>query len=164
MARKTNLYTGGVHQPLLVASPAHPASHGIGFDQQVSLLDIVPTALDWLAIPYPHYSIFRSAGEVVLTGSSLLHHLDDQKSEMAGQNLLRGKSIHQLAENPTSDDSKLVFGSHVLHEATMYYPMRSLRSDRCLRGRLPKAATEILKSKNSFHAHFLSKNDYFSSR
>jgi len=153
-----------VHQPLLVASPAHPASHGIGFDQQVSLLDIVPTALDWLAIPYPHYSIFRSAGEVVLTGSSLLHHLDDQKSEMAGQNLLRGKSIHQLAENPTSDDSKLVFGSHVLHEATMYYPMRSLRSDRCLRGRLPKAATEILKSKNSFHAHFLSKNDYFSSR
>jgi len=119
-----------VHQPLLVASPAHPASHGIGFDQQVSLLDIVPTALDWLAIPYPHYSIFRSAGEVVLTGSSLLHHLDDQKSEMAGQNLLRGKSIHQLAENPTSDDSKLVFGSHVLHEATMYYPMRSLRSDR----------------------------------
>jgi len=129
-----------VHQPLLVASPAHPASHGIGFDQQVSLLDIVPTALDWLAIPYPHYSIFRSAGEVVLTGSSLLHHLDDQKSEMAGQNLLRGKSIHQLAENPTSDDSKLVFGSHVLHEATMYYPMRSLRSDRCLRGRLPKAS------------------------
>ena len=85
----------------------------------------------------------------MLTGSSLLHHLDDQKSEMAGQNLLRGKSIHQLAENPTSDDSKLVFGSHVLHEATMYYPMRSLRSDRCLRGRLPKASY-----RNSFHAHF----------
>ena len=76
----------------------------------------------------------------MLTGSSLLHHLDDQKSEMAGQNLLRGKSTHQLAENPTSDDSKLVFGSHVLHEATMYYPMRSLRSDRCLRERVPKAS------------------------
>ena len=28
-------WPGQVHQPLLVASPAHPASHGIGFDQQV---------------------------------------------------------------------------------------------------------------------------------
>ena len=93
----------------------------------------------------------------MLTGSSLLHHLDDQKSEMAGQNLLRGKSTHQLAENPTSDDSKLVFGSHVLHEATMYYPMRSLRSDRCLRERLPKASNS--NSNLSFLS--LSKNDIY---
>ena len=28
-------WPGQVPQPLLVASPAHPASHGIGFDQQV---------------------------------------------------------------------------------------------------------------------------------
>jgi len=118
---RTNLYTGGVQQPLLVSSPAHPVSHGEVFNHQVSLLDLVPTVLDWLAIPYPHYSIFRSAGPVVLTGSSLLSLLNDQKP-----NLMGGQQ-----SNPVSHDSRrLVYGSHVLHEATMYYPMRSLRSAR----------------------------------
>ena len=70
----------------------------------------------------------RSAGPVVLTGSSLLNLLNDQKTEVEGTNLIGGEQ-----SNPVSRDShRLVFGSHVLHEATMYYPMRSLRSARSL--------------------------------
>ena len=69
----------------------------------------------------------RSTGPVVLTGSSLLNLLKDQ--ELEGTNLMGGRQ-----SKPVSHDSgrRLVYGSHVLHEATMYYPMRSLRSARSL--------------------------------
>jgi arylsulfatase A-like enzyme len=42
---------------------------------QISLLDIVPTVLDWMGVPYPTYSIFHRQGQVALTGRSLLPDL-----------------------------------------------------------------------------------------
>lgn len=76
-------------------------------DSQVSLLDIVPTVLDWFKVPYPHYSIFKKQGKVKLTGRSLLDHLSRQEKM-----------------------ERAIFGSHILHEVTMYYPMRSVRTKR----------------------------------
>ena len=70
----------------------------------VSLLDVVPTILDWFNISYPSYKLNKSP--VTLTGKSLL------------------KAI-----NSTSAESNLVFASHNLHEATMYYPMRVVRTN-----------------------------------
>ena len=60
-ARRTNLYAAGAREPLLVSCPLHAGSHGAAVTSPVSLLDITPTILDWLQLPLPSYSIFRSA-------------------------------------------------------------------------------------------------------
>lgn len=67
---------------------------------------MTPTILDWFGIPLPKYEIFKGV-PVVLTGKSLLH-----------------KTKSNFAYN----DAEYVFGSHNLHETTMYYPMRVVRS------------------------------------
>ncbi|XP_028830087.1 N-sulfoglucosamine sulfohydrolase [Denticeps clupeoides] len=98
---RTNLYGSGVAEPMLVSSPEHKQRWGQSSQSYVSLLDITPTILDWFSIPYPSYSL--TGGPLVqLTGRSLLPVLS--------------------SEQPWST----VYGSQSLHEATMYYPMRSL--------------------------------------
>ena len=74
----------------------------------MSLLDIFPTILDWFDIKFPEYHIFKKRGTIQLTGKSLLSFLDSEKAKI----------------------SRSVFMSQNLHEATMYYPMRSIRTDR----------------------------------
>ena len=82
----------------------------------------------------------RTEGPVILTGASLLDLLNDQEV-VEGRNLVGGEQ-----SKPARHDSgrRLVYGSHVLHEATMYYPMRSLRSARSL-----YISTFFLMSSNS---------------
>lgn len=76
-------------------------------NKMASLLDITPTVLDWFQIRYPHYKMFNHAGKVILTGKSLLPN-----------KATRDK-----------DQQHMVFGSHNLHEVTMYYPMRMARTE-----------------------------------
>jgi len=106
---RTTLYQGGTHQPMFLMSPNHKDLHGSQINTHVSLLDIVPTVLDWFNIKFPKYHIFKKHGNVKLTGTSLLNYLS------------RGKP---------KDIEKAVFLSQNLHEVTMYYPMRSVRTVR----------------------------------
>eukprot|EP00093_Oithona_nana_P005233 05233.XXX_57608_53198_1 [CDS] Oithona nana genome sequencing. len=107
---RTNFYDPGIRQPLLVYNPllspeARDGSReaGIVINDPVSLLDVVPTVMDWHNLTLPgNYSILRKA--VSLTGTSLL-------STMPNKN-------------------RFVFGSHNFHEITMPYPMRYIRSQR----------------------------------
>uniref|UniRef100_A0A0K2TUT6 Sulfatase N-terminal domain-containing protein n=1 Tax=Lepeophtheirus salmonis TaxID=72036 RepID=A0A0K2TUT6_LEPSM len=100
---RTNFYDSGIKEPLFISTPEFRKKGIIGKRSSVlsSLLDIVPTILSWLKIKLPKQ-------ELKLTGRSLLHALED--------------------------DSKMkrnsIFGSHNLHEVTMYYPMRYLRTKR----------------------------------
>jgi len=71
-----------------------------------SLLDIVPTVLDWFNISYPKYGIHHKHNTVQLTGKSVLPVLDEEP--------IRGWDT--------------VYASHNLHEITMYYPMRVIRT------------------------------------
>ncbi|ESO97852.1 hypothetical protein LOTGIDRAFT_228392 [Lottia gigantea] len=73
-------------------------------DALVSTTDVVPTVLDWFDIQYPSWKLFGQ--NVKLTGNSLLPALSNVESGGYGH----------------------VFASHNLHEATMYYPMRVLRT------------------------------------
>ncbi|XP_053473328.1 N-sulphoglucosamine sulphohydrolase [Ictalurus furcatus] len=99
---RTNLYHSGVAEPMIISSPEHRERWGQMSDAYVSLLDITPTLLDWFSVPYPPYSLSR--GSVVhLTGRSLLP---------------------ALSSEPIWDTA---YSSQSLHEATMYYPMRSVR-------------------------------------
>lgn len=72
-----------------------------------SLLDIVPTVLDWYGLHYPTYTLEGTT--VKLTGQSLLPLLSDSR--------LSYDEVHTA-----------VFASHNLHEVTMFYPMRVVRT------------------------------------
>ena len=54
---RTNLLDPGMAEPLLVSSPEEPSRWGQVSDVMTSLVDIVPTVLDWFDIKYPSYKI-----------------------------------------------------------------------------------------------------------
>lgn len=97
---RTNLYEPGMAEPMFVSVPQQSETWGKVMDYPVSLLDVVPTVLDWFAIDYPQYKLFGPSN-VTLTGVSLLGDLSDSRG---------------------------IFASHNLHEVTMYYPMRVIRT------------------------------------
>ncbi|XP_071093120.1 N-sulphoglucosamine sulphohydrolase-like [Haliotis cracherodii] len=106
---KTNLYDPGMREPLIISSPLQTQSWGSKTDAMASLIDIVPTVLDWYSVKYPTYRIKPYLPPVVLTGKSLLP-------------VLEYPSAIQL---PNFD---AVFSSHNFHEITMYFPMRVIRT------------------------------------
>nr|XP_039266793.1 N-sulphoglucosamine sulphohydrolase-like [Styela clava] len=98
---RTNLYESGTKEPFIVSNPLKKSSWGTHGDGVISTLDITPTVLKWFDISYPSYKIFGRHAS--LTGQSLISS---------------DPNIH----------GRYVFGSHSLHEITMYYPMRSIRN------------------------------------
>ncbi|RWS24789.1 N-sulfoglucosamine sulfohydrolase-like isoform X1 [Leptotrombidium deliense] len=104
---RTNAYDPGVREPFFISNPKEPQMWGKREDSYVSLLDVVPTVLEWFQIQYPNYKLFNKP--VKLTGKSLLP---------------------LISSNKEKQDTEYVYYSHNLHEATMYYPMRSVRDKR----------------------------------
>lgn len=93
----------GLAVPLFIKSPYADARRGEMTDVQSSLLDVVPTILDWFDIAYPTYHILKPSQPTLLSGRSLLPLL-----------------LNDELDNVT------FFGSHVTHEVTMNYPMRTV--------------------------------------
>jgi N-sulfoglucosamine sulfohydrolase len=58
----------GMAEPLLISSPQPEHRHNEVTYSMTSLLDIVPTLLDWFNIPYP----YENEVKPILTGKSLL--------------------------------------------------------------------------------------------
>jgi len=102
---RTNLWEPGMNVPLLIASPSTNGSNSA--PDLVSLLDVFPTILDWFGIQFKNYILNEKI--VRLTGSSLLPLINGKLSYYQG--------------------NAAVFGSHSLHEVTMYYPMRVIRTE-----------------------------------
>ncbi|PIK56590.1 hypothetical protein BSL78_06511 [Apostichopus japonicus] len=103
---RTNAYEPSTMEPLLVSSPLTTDRNGQTTEAFASLVDIVPTVLDWFNVSYPSYHIFGKTKDVELTGKSLLP---------------------LLHEEPTEGFDR-AFMSQDLHEITMFYPMRALRT------------------------------------
>ncbi|GIY20200.1 n-sulphoglucosamine sulphohydrolase [Caerostris darwini] len=97
---RTNLYDPGMAEPFLMHLPQQTYSQVS--EEMVSLLDIVPTILEWFNVKYPDYKL--NGMPVQLSGKSLLQSTSLKKSEA-------------------------VFASHNLHEVTMYYPIRVVRTN-----------------------------------
>ena len=78
-----------MQEPLLLAVPG---GGGGGRRQRtpVSLLDLVPTALDWLGVSYPHYHLNNKTAAVRLTGRSLLTLADKGKGRSLGNTVRDG--------------------------------------------------------------------------
>uniref|UniRef100_A0A1Y1LQD7 Sulfatase N-terminal domain-containing protein n=3 Tax=Photinus pyralis TaxID=7054 RepID=A0A1Y1LQD7_PHOPY len=103
---RTNVYDSGLAEPMFISSPVHTDRHNQVTYSLASLLDIAPTLLDWFGVSYE-----ESSNELkpALTGKSLLP---------------------LLTKEPTNVTDEAVYASHTLHEATMYYPMRAVRTHR----------------------------------
>lgn len=95
--------------PLLIRSPLmNPEKRGQETDFSASLIDIVPTLLDWYGLKYPKYHILKPNQPTILTGRSLLPILSNADNDL-----------------PLEDDA-CFYGSHIVHEVTMNYPMRTI--------------------------------------
>ncbi|XP_076288464.1 N-sulfoglucosamine sulfohydrolase isoform X2 [Lasioglossum baleicum] len=107
---RTNLHDPGLAEPMMIRSPIPEHRKNVVTYSLTSLLDIVPTLLDWFNIPYANQSSTDTNGNssLELTGKSLLPLLDQEP-----------------VENDTA-----VFASQTHHEITMYYPMRAIRTKR----------------------------------
>ena len=105
-AAKTNLYDPGMIEPFIISSPLSQSRWGQHSKALVGLTDITPTVLDWFDIPFPSYSI---TGEVRTV-------------------TLKGKSVLPLLEKEPVTGWDVVHSSHNIHEVTMYYPMRVIRT------------------------------------
>ncbi|KAF5292225.1 hypothetical protein FQA39_LY14040 [Lamprigera yunnana] len=101
---RTNVYDSGIAEPMFISSPKTTDRHNQVTYSLASLLDIVPTLLHW-------YDIDNNSidGIPELTGRSLLP---------------------LLKKEPMNRTSEAVYFSHSLHEITMYYPMRAIRTQR----------------------------------
>ncbi|XP_031829818.1 N-sulfoglucosamine sulfohydrolase [Nomia melanderi] len=107
---RTNLYEPGLAEPMMIRSPNPKHRKNAVTYSLTSLLDIVPTLLDWFDITYTNQPS-SNENEVLspqLTGKSLLPLLDQEP-----------------VENNTA-----VFASQTHHEVTMYHPMRAIRTKR----------------------------------
>lgn len=127
----------GLAEPMMIRSPIPNHRRNSVTYSLTSLLDIVPTLLDWFNISYmnqPHASF--NANEVSaphLTGKSLLPLLVEGKSELFS--LINIKLIFTLfhyvcLEIEPVENNTSVFASQTHHEVTMYYPMRAIRTKR----------------------------------
>lgn len=103
---RTNFYDSGVAEPMFISSPVHKERRNQVTNSLTSLLDVVPTVLDWFNITIDETN---SVYDTKLTGKSLLP---------------------LLVAEPTNKTNEAVFGSHNLHEITMYYPMRMIRTQK----------------------------------
>ena len=101
---RTNLYDSGIAEPMFISSPLHRERWNQVTYSLTSLLDLVPTILDWFGIDDSN-----DVAPVELTGKSLLP---------------------LLTKEPKNVTNERVFASHSLHEVTMYYPMRMVRTHR----------------------------------
>ncbi|CAL7941258.1 unnamed protein product [Xylocopa violacea] len=107
---RTNLYEPGLAEPMIIRSPIPGHRRNSVTHSLTSLLDIVPTLLDWFDIPYMDLPSFdtNEVSHPSLTGKSLLPLF-----------------VQEPVENDTA-----VFASQTHHEVTMYYPMRAIRTKR----------------------------------
>ncbi|KAJ8953938.1 hypothetical protein NQ318_019178 [Aromia moschata] len=108
---RTNFYDSGIAEPMLISSPLHKEREHQVTNSLASLLDIVPTMLDWYNITYEE------------------DRLEDNSVER--KKIFTGRSLLPLLIAEPADKSKeAIFASHNLHEITMYYPMRMIRTQR----------------------------------
>ena len=115
---RTNLYDPGMAEPMMMSSPFHPKRRNKVTYSMSSHLDLVPTFLDW----------FNITNDVIET--DLKENMSENSVHFSKKYQLTGKSLLPLLEVEPQNKDEAVFASQNLHEVTMYYPMRVIRTKR----------------------------------
>lgn len=65
------MFVLGIREPMLISSPIHERKNEVSYSM-TSLLDIVPTVLDWFNISHIHQEERDKLSPLKLTGKSLI--------------------------------------------------------------------------------------------
>lgn len=99
---------------MFISSPIHTKRRNQVTYAMTSLLDIVPTMLDWFDID-----------------KNLTNNIDTNAVSSDNRPVLTGKSLLPLLVNePPENPDAAVYASQSYHEITMMYPMRAIRTKR----------------------------------
>lgn len=113
-AGRTNLYDPGMREPMFISSPTNKKRRNQVTYAMTSLLDIVPTMLDWYNIK-----------------TNFRNDMDTNSVDPVIQPVLTGKSLLPLLANePPENPDDAIYASQSYHEITMNYPMRAIRTKR----------------------------------
>lgn len=110
---RTNLYDPGMREPMFISSPMHKERRNQVTYSMSSLLDFVPTVLDWFKISSNNFENIKK-------------NIINDKSNSG----LTGKSLLPLLIKEIDDPSSAIYASQNYHEITMNYPMRAIRTKR----------------------------------
>lgn len=111
---RTNLYDPGMREPMFISSPLNKKRRNQVTYAMTSLLDIVPTMLEW-------YNVSMNDA----------NDIDSNSINSKNHPVLTGKSLLPLLESePPENPDAAVYASQSYHEITMNYPMRAIRTKR----------------------------------
>lgn len=139
---KTTFYEPGAGEPMVISVPG--GAGGARTSVLASLLDVMPTILDWMGVPFVPYSL--NGNTVQLRGKSLLPFVTmensvggdateknvpttavhDQVMTAAAWKIVRQSGQHRSVPTPLPANYSAVRGSFQSHEVQMYFPMRLL--------------------------------------
>jgi len=115
---KTTLYQPGINLPCIIKNP--DGKHGGSVtDAMINWADLTPTILDLAGI-------LPQANELMVKGVNdpALNWNNTANEE------LQGRSFKAILENPDLEGWDETYASHTFHEITMYYPMKSVITDK----------------------------------
>ncbi len=108
---KTTVYEPGLRAPLIVRHP-DAARRGVRSTALISWVDLTPTILAFAGVAEPTYGQPAETAYV--------------KARVPAQHGLHGRSLLPVLAEPNPQGWDEAYGSHTLHEVTMYYPMRTV--------------------------------------
>jgi len=124
----------GLAEPMMISSPIHDHRKNSVTYSMTSLLDIVPTILDWFNVTYTNQSLdSNEISSPQLTGKSLLPLLLEGIYIHINYMLFMKvycEIINIIINTEPIENNTAIFASQTHHEVTMYYPMRAIRTKR----------------------------------
>ncbi|MBI9070198.1 MAG: sulfatase [Melioribacteraceae bacterium] len=115
---KTTVYQPGLNLPCIVKYN-NSKGKNIVLNEMINWADLTPTILD-------------IAGVLITAEESLSSEYNNQKGNWDNtvNQKFHGRSFKSVLEGNSEDDWNETFGSHTFHEITMYYPMRTVITDK----------------------------------
>ena len=115
---KTTIYQPGIKLPCLVKN-AGGANKGRVSEAMINWADLTPTLLDLAGVLPQAKEKLRERYEPV---KEVIHSTVNES--------FHGRSFKGVLENPEMEGWKETYASHTFHEITMYYPMRSVITEK----------------------------------
>ena len=115
---KTNLYEPGINLPCIIKN-VNNKNEGTTNHAKITWADLAPTILDYAGVLKESRDLLRTRWEAQ----------KDQGDDTYNKDF-HGRSFKEVLENNTSNGWDTVYASHTFHEITMYYPMRTIVTDK----------------------------------
>ena len=111
---KTNVYEPGIKLPCIIKN-VNNKNEGIINHAKINWADLTPTILDYAGSLEESREMLRTRWESFQEEGSNIYNKD-----------FHGRSFKEVLERNISEGWDTIYASHTFHEITMYYPMRTV--------------------------------------